>query len=57
MIVGFDTHALSYAAFMSVVEVLTANQVKMLIQKNDGFTQHQWCLKRLFVQIRQHLQR
>ncbi|MCL1112704.1 MULTISPECIES: phosphoglucomutase (alpha-D-glucose-1,6-bisphosphate-dependent) [Shewanella] len=38
MIVGFDTHALSYAAFMSVVEVLTANQVKVLIQKEDGFT-------------------
>jgi phosphoglucomutase len=38
MIVGYDTHALSYAAFMSVVEVLTANQVKVLIQKNDGFT-------------------
>ncbi|MCW3173804.1 phosphoglucomutase (alpha-D-glucose-1,6-bisphosphate-dependent) [Shewanella subflava] len=38
MIVGYDTHALSYAAFMSVVEVLTANQVKVLIQANDGFT-------------------
>lgn len=38
MIVGYDTHALSYPAFMSVVEVLTANQVKVLIQANDGFT-------------------
>ena len=38
MIVGFDTHALSYAAFMSVVEVLTANNIKMLIQQDDGFT-------------------
>ena len=38
MIVGYDTHALSYAAFMSVVEVLTANQVNVLIQANDGFT-------------------
>ena len=38
MVVGYDTHALSYAAFMSVVEVMTANQVKVLIQANDGFT-------------------
>ncbi|MGX9461890.1 phosphoglucomutase (alpha-D-glucose-1,6-bisphosphate-dependent) [Shewanella sp. A14] len=38
MIVGFDTHALSYAAFMSVIEVLTANQVRILIQQDDGFT-------------------
>ncbi|WP_119969509.1 phosphoglucomutase (alpha-D-glucose-1,6-bisphosphate-dependent) [Shewanella japonica] len=38
MIVGFDTHALSYAAYMSVLEVLTANQVKVCVQKDDGFT-------------------
>ncbi|WP_137227051.1 phosphoglucomutase (alpha-D-glucose-1,6-bisphosphate-dependent) [Shewanella sp. MEBiC00475] len=38
MIVGFDTHALSYSAFLSVIEVLTANQVKMLIQTDNGFT-------------------
>ncbi|WP_144208030.1 phosphoglucomutase (alpha-D-glucose-1,6-bisphosphate-dependent) [Shewanella donghaensis] len=38
MIVGFDTHALSYAAYMSVLEVLTANQVAVKVQKNDGFT-------------------
>ncbi|WP_394131637.1 phosphoglucomutase (alpha-D-glucose-1,6-bisphosphate-dependent) [Shewanella maritima] len=38
MIVGFDTHALSYAAYLSVVEVLTANQVKVIVQKDEGFT-------------------
>ncbi|MFS1438618.1 phosphoglucomutase (alpha-D-glucose-1,6-bisphosphate-dependent) [Shewanella sp. 10N.286.48.A6] len=38
MIVGFDTHALSYAAYMSVLEVLTANQVAVKVQKDDGFT-------------------
>ncbi|MCL1142577.1 phosphoglucomutase (alpha-D-glucose-1,6-bisphosphate-dependent) [Shewanella gaetbuli] len=38
MIVGYDTHALSYAAFLSVIEVLTANQVPVLVQQHDGFT-------------------
>ncbi|MGZ9898382.1 phosphoglucomutase (alpha-D-glucose-1,6-bisphosphate-dependent) [Shewanella gaetbuli] len=38
MIVGYDTHALSYAAFLSVIEVLTANQVAVLVQQHDGFT-------------------
>ncbi|MCL1046808.1 phosphoglucomutase (alpha-D-glucose-1,6-bisphosphate-dependent) [Shewanella electrodiphila] len=38
MVVGFDTHALSYAAYMSVLEVLTANQVAVKVQKDDGFT-------------------
>ncbi|MDO6612891.1 phosphoglucomutase (alpha-D-glucose-1,6-bisphosphate-dependent) [Shewanella sp. 1_MG-2023] len=38
MVVGFDTHALSYAAYLSVLEVLTANQVAVKVQKDDGFT-------------------
>jgi phosphoglucomutase len=36
--VGFDTHALSYAAYLSVLEVLVANQVKVKVQISDGFT-------------------
>jgi phosphoglucomutase len=38
MLVGFDTHALSYAAYLSVLEVLVANQVKVKVQISDGFT-------------------
>jgi phosphoglucomutase len=38
MLVGFDTHALSYAAYLSVLEVLVANQVKVKVQQSDGFT-------------------
>lgn len=36
--IGKDTHALSEAAFISVVEVLAANQVAVIIQENNGFT-------------------
>lgn len=36
--VGKDTHALSEAAFISVIEVLTANQVNVVIQADNGFT-------------------
>lgn len=36
--VGKDTHALSEPAFISVIEVLAANQVNVIIQKNNGFT-------------------
>lgn len=35
---GIDTHALSQAAFVSAVEVLVANGIKVIIQDNDGFT-------------------
>nr|WP_153663912.1 phosphoglucomutase (alpha-D-glucose-1,6-bisphosphate-dependent) [Shewanella intestini] len=38
IIVGFDTHALSYAAYLSVLEVLCANQVQVLVQVNEGYT-------------------
>ncbi|MGL4474450.1 MAG: phosphoglucomutase, alpha-D-glucose phosphate-specific, partial [Shewanella sp.] len=38
MLVGIDTHALSRAAFRSVVEVLVANQVVVIAQQDDGFT-------------------
>ncbi|NKF51439.1 alpha-D-glucose phosphate-specific phosphoglucomutase [Shewanella sp. WXL01] len=38
MIVGFDTHALSYAAYLSVLEVLSANQVQVIVHQDDGFT-------------------
>ncbi|WP_308569202.1 phosphoglucomutase (alpha-D-glucose-1,6-bisphosphate-dependent) [uncultured Providencia sp.] len=36
--VGKDTHALSEAAFMTVVEVLAVNQVHVIVQENNGFT-------------------
>ncbi|NHB93895.1 phosphoglucomutase (alpha-D-glucose-1,6-bisphosphate-dependent) [Photorhabdus cinerea] len=36
--VGKDTHALSEAAFISVLEVLTANNVNVIVQENNGFT-------------------
>ncbi|WP_036772683.1 phosphoglucomutase (alpha-D-glucose-1,6-bisphosphate-dependent) [Photorhabdus australis] len=36
--VGKDTHALSEAAFISVLEVLTANHVDVIVQENNGFT-------------------
>ncbi|MDC9604523.1 phosphoglucomutase (alpha-D-glucose-1,6-bisphosphate-dependent) [Xenorhabdus griffiniae] len=36
--VGKDTHALSEAAFISVLEVLTANGVDVIVQENNGFT-------------------
>jgi len=35
---GKDTHALSEAAFASAVEVLVANGVKVVVQKDNGFT-------------------
>ncbi|OSN02063.1 MULTISPECIES: phosphoglucomutase (alpha-D-glucose-1,6-bisphosphate-dependent) [Lonsdalea] len=36
--VGKDTHALSEPAFISVLEVLTANGVDVIIQQDNGFT-------------------
>ncbi len=33
-----DTHALSEPAFISVLEVLTANGVDVIVQENNGFT-------------------
>lgn len=36
--VGKDTHALSEAAFISVIEVLAANHVQVIIQPDNGFT-------------------
>lgn len=36
--VGKDTHALSEPAFISVLEVLTANGVEVVVQENNGFT-------------------
>ncbi|MGL5391962.1 MAG: phosphoglucomutase (alpha-D-glucose-1,6-bisphosphate-dependent) [Shewanella sp.] len=38
LILGIDTHALSYAAYLSAIEVLTANKVTVHIQQHDGFT-------------------
>ncbi|MBT1445954.1 phosphoglucomutase (alpha-D-glucose-1,6-bisphosphate-dependent) [Shewanella sp. JM162201] len=38
MYLGMDTHALSQAAYLSVIEVLSANQVTMIVHANDGFT-------------------
>ena len=35
---GMDTHALSEAAYISAIEVLLANNVKVLVQENQGFT-------------------
>ncbi|MFY3770025.1 Phosphoglucomutase [Providencia manganoxydans] len=36
--IGKDTHALSEAAFITVIEVLAANQVSVVIQTDNGFT-------------------
>ncbi|WP_225639587.1 phosphoglucomutase (alpha-D-glucose-1,6-bisphosphate-dependent) [Candidatus Profftia sp. (ex Adelges kitamiensis)] len=36
--VGKDTHALSEPAFISVLEVLTANGLDVVIQRDNGFT-------------------
>ncbi|MFP9230104.1 phosphoglucomutase (alpha-D-glucose-1,6-bisphosphate-dependent) [Pectobacterium cacticida] len=36
--VGKDTHALSEPAFISVLEVLTANGVEVVVQLDNGFT-------------------
>ncbi|GGI88510.1 phosphoglucomutase (alpha-D-glucose-1,6-bisphosphate-dependent) [Shewanella gelidii] len=36
--VGIDTHALSQAAFISVLEVLAANQVEVRIDQQQGYT-------------------
>ncbi|MGL4939134.1 phosphoglucomutase (alpha-D-glucose-1,6-bisphosphate-dependent) [Shewanella sp.] len=38
LILGIDTHALSYAAYLSAIEVLAANKVTVHIQQHDGFT-------------------
>ena len=38
LILGIDTHALSYAAYLSAIEVLSANKVTVHIQQHDGFT-------------------
>ncbi len=35
---GFDTHALSEAAFASVIEVLVANEVQVIVQEGIGYT-------------------
>ncbi|AWH87678.1 phosphoglucomutase (alpha-D-glucose-1,6-bisphosphate-dependent) [Limnobaculum parvum] len=36
--VGKDTHGLSEPAFVSVLEVLTANGIDVIVQQNNGFT-------------------
>lgn len=36
--IGKDTHALSEPALISVLEVLTANGIRALIQENNGYT-------------------
>ncbi|MBE8167662.1 MAG: alpha-D-glucose phosphate-specific phosphoglucomutase [Shewanella sp.] len=38
LFLGMDTHALSHPAFMSAVEVLVANQVSVIAQKDESFT-------------------
>ncbi|MGS0680685.1 phosphoglucomutase (alpha-D-glucose-1,6-bisphosphate-dependent) [Shewanella sp. 125m-7] len=38
LILGIDTHALSQPAALSVIEVLTANQINVVVHKNDGYT-------------------
>ncbi|WP_299496581.1 phosphoglucomutase (alpha-D-glucose-1,6-bisphosphate-dependent) [uncultured Shewanella sp.] len=38
LFIGIDTHALSQPASMSVIEVMTANQVQVIIQQGEGFT-------------------
>ena len=38
LFLGFDTHALSEAAYASVIEVLVANEVETIVQTNRGYT-------------------
>ena len=38
MIVGIDTHALSQAAYVTALEVLTANGVQVIVAKGDEYT-------------------
>ena len=38
MFIGKDTHALSEPAFVSAVQVLVANGIKVIVQENGGFT-------------------
>ncbi|CAM3963552.1 phosphoglucomutase (alpha-D-glucose-1,6-bisphosphate-dependent) [Shewanella aquimarina] len=38
MIVGIDTHALSQAAYVTALEVLTANSVQVIVAKGDEYT-------------------
>jgi phosphoglucomutase len=38
LFLGFDTHALSEAAFCSAIEVLVANEVEVRVQKDQGYT-------------------
>ncbi|WP_428612861.1 phosphoglucomutase (alpha-D-glucose-1,6-bisphosphate-dependent) [Shewanella sp.] len=38
MIVGIDTHALSQAAYVTALEVLTANGVQVIVAKDDEYT-------------------
>ena len=35
---GYDTHALSYPAYITALQVLLANKVVVRVQKNGGFT-------------------
>ncbi len=38
LFIGFDTHALSEAAFKTALEVFCANQVQVIIEKDRGYT-------------------
>jgi phosphoglucomutase len=38
LFLGFDTHALSAPAFASALEVLAANQVEVMVARNDEYT-------------------
>ena len=38
MIVGIDTHALSQAAYITALEVLSGNAIQVLVAKDDEFT-------------------
>ncbi len=38
LFLGMDTHALSYAAFVSSAEVLAANNIHIIAQQGEGFT-------------------
>jgi phosphoglucomutase len=38
LFIGIDTHALSQPAFKSALEVLSANNVEVMVDKDDGYT-------------------
>lgn len=54
LFIGIDTHALSEAAFSTAIEVLVANNVKVVIQQNGEYTPTPVISHRILSYNRQH---